>query len=347
MGYVLSTFPKDRINRARGALLGLACGDAVGTTVEFKPRGSFTPMTDMVGGGIFRLVAGQWTDDTSQALCLASSLIENGFDPLDQMKRYVRWHEDGYMSSTGRCFDIGNATYEALKTFKRTGNALAGSTDPESAGNGSIMRLAPVPIRYLDTPELALDLCVVRSKTTHKSAECLMACRLLGEVLIRALQGLSKDEVLAPSQQALRLSLGLKSVAAGMYKTKSLHQVRGTGYVVQSLEAAFYCFWNTDNFKDCVLMAANLGDDADTTSAVVGQIAGAYYGQAGIPTEWLEKLTMCKEIGVLADQLVLTEVNTVRIPVQYSHAFQCKLGQRSNPNPITCPNESRPPASAY
>jgi ADP-ribosyl-[dinitrogen reductase] hydrolase len=304
VGYVLSTFPKDRINRARGALLGLACGDAVGTTVEFKPRGSFTPMTDMVGGGIFRLVAGQWTDDTSQALCLASSLIENGFDPLDQMKRYVRWHEDGYMSSTGRCFDIGNATYEALKTFKRTGNALAGSTDPESAGNGSIMRLAPVPIRYLDTPELALDLCVEQSKTTHKSAECLMACRLLGEVLIRALQGLSKDEVLAPSQQALRLSPGLKSVASGGYKTKTMDHIRGTGYVVQSLEAAFWCFERTDNFKDCVLLAVNLGEDADTTAAIAGQIAGAYYGQSGIPVEWLEKLTMAEEIGVMAEQLV-------------------------------------------
>jgi hypothetical protein len=128
---------------------------------------------------------------------------------------------------------------------------------------------------------------------------------------------------------------------------KSRDQIRGSGYVVQSLEAAFYCFWNTDNFKDCVLMAANLGDDADTTSAVVGQIAGAYYGQPGIPTDWLEKLVMCKEIGVLADQLVLTEMNTVRIPVQYSHAFQCKLGQRSNLTPTTCSNESGPPASAH
>ena len=98
------------INRARGALLGLACSDAVRTTVEFKPRGSFAPVTDMVGGGPFDLVAGQWTDDTSMMLCLASSLIENGFDLHDQMERYVRWHEQGYMPSNGRCFDIGNTT---------------------------------------------------------------------------------------------------------------------------------------------------------------------------------------------------------------------------------------------
>ena len=301
---MLQIFRTERLDRARGALLGLACGDAVGTTVEFKPRGSFPPMTDMVGGGPFKLVAGQWTDDSSMALCLASSLIENGFDLHDQIYRYVRWKEDGYMSSNGKCFDIGNATYDALEAFKRTGNALAGSARPDSAVNGSIMRLVPVPIRYLDTPELALDLCVEQSRTTHQAPECLIACKLLGEVLIRALQGKSKDEVLAPSQQALQLSPGLKLVASGGYKAKTRDQIRGTGYVVQSLEAAFYCFWNTDNFKDCVLMAANLGDDADTTAAITGQIAGAYYGQSGIPVEWLEKLTMAEEIGVLAEQLV-------------------------------------------
>lgn len=296
--------PSDRLNRARGCLLGLACGDAVGTSAEFQPRDSFAELTDMIGGGPFKLLAGQWTDDTSMALCLATSLIENGFDLHDQISRYVRWQTQGYLSSNGRCFDIGNATYEALIAFKRTGDPLAGSFDPRSAGNGSIMRLAPVSIRYLDTPELALDMCVAQSRTTHQAPECLMACRLLGEVLIRALQGKSKVEVMAPSQQALRLSPGLKSVASGGYKTKTRNQIRGSGYVVKSLEAAFYCFWNTDNFRECILMAANFGQDADTTAAIAGQIGGAYYGESGIPKEWLEKLAMVEEIGELAEQLV-------------------------------------------
>ena len=143
---------ENRLNRARGALLGLAVGDAIGTTVEFKPRGSFTPLTEMVGGGPFKLLPGQWTDDTSMALCLAASLVQNGFDTHDQMQRYVFWHDEGYMSSNGCCFDIGMATSSALERFRRTGNPLAGSTNPNSAGNGSIMRLAPVPIHYLDTP---------------------------------------------------------------------------------------------------------------------------------------------------------------------------------------------------
>ena len=292
-------------DRARGALLGLAVGDAIGTTVEFKQRGTFTPMTDMVGGGPFKLLPGQWTDDTSMALCLAASLVENGFDMHDQMQRFTLWHDEGYMSSNGRCFDIGNATSSALERFRRSGNPVAGSTQADSAGNGSIMRLAPVPIYYLDTPELAIEMSEAQSKTTHRAPECLVACRLLAEALVRALQGLPKEQLMAPSQQILPMSDALKSIAVGQYKTKSEIQIRGTGYVVQSLEAAFWCFWQTDSFKDCVLLAANLGDDADTTAAVAGQLAGAFYGETGIPQQWLAKLAMAKEIGHLAEQLAI------------------------------------------
>ena len=129
----------NRQERFEGCLLGLAAGDALGTSVEFKPRGSFTALNDMVGGGPFRLAPGQWTDDTSLALCLATSLMEKGyFDPVDQMTRYVRWWREGYLSSTGRCFDIGNTTAGALNRFVQTGQPASGSTSPRAAGNGSI-----------------------------------------------------------------------------------------------------------------------------------------------------------------------------------------------------------------
>lgn len=293
------------MNRARGAMLGLAVGDALGTTVEFKPRGSFTPLTDMVGGGPFRLQPGQWTDDTSMALCLAASLVEHGFDLHDQMQRYVLWHDEGYMSSNGRCFDIGIATSSALERFRRTADPLAGSKDPNSAGNGSIMRLAPVPLYYFETPEQAIQMSEAQSRTTHQAPECLVACRLLAEALIRALEGRAKDGVLAPLQPTLPMSTALRAIADGHYKSKSGQQISGSGYVVKSLEAALWCFWKTDNFKDCVLLAANLGDDADTTAAVAGQLAGAFYGESGIPAQWLQKLAMAKEIGQLAERLML------------------------------------------
>jgi ADP-ribosyl-[dinitrogen reductase] hydrolase len=267
------------------------------------PRGSFIPLTDMVGGGPFNLLPGQWTDDTSMALCLAASLIENEFDTHDQMQRYVLWHDEGYMSSNGRCFDIGNATSDALERFRHSGDPLAGSTRPDSAGNGSIMRLAPVSIYYQDTPERAIQMSSRQSRTTHQAPECLAACRLFAEVLIRALQGLAKENVLAPVQQGIPMSSALMLIAAGEYKSKPEAQIKGSGYVVQSLEAVFWCFWQTHNFKDCVLLAANLGDDADTTAAVAGQLAGAFYGESGIPASWLLKLTMANDIGQLAEQL--------------------------------------------
>lgn len=296
----------ERIDRARGCLLGLAIGDAIGTTVEFKPRGSFPPVTDMVGGGPFRLKAGEWTDDTSMALCLGASLLATGFNLRDQITRYVRWHREGYMSSNGRCFDIGVATREALSRFESDGNPEAGSTDPGSAGNGCIMRLAPVAIRYLDSPEIAASLAADQAKTTHAAVECIEASRLFGEILVRALQGgCGRVEVLitAIGGSYRTFSPRLQGIAVGEYFEFDRAWIKGTGYVVDSLEAALWCFYTTDNFSDAVLAAANLGDDADTTAAITGQIAGAFYGEAGIPGAWLDTVVMAKEIGEMAEQL--------------------------------------------
>lgn len=293
----------DLQNRYRGALLGLAAGDAVGTTLEFKPRGSFEPLTDMVGGGPFDLEPGQWTDDTSMALCLAESLIRcDAFDPRDQMNRYANWYQHGYWSSTGTCFDIGVATRGAIHTYLVTGEPLAGNTDPDSAGNGSIMRLAPVVLRFAGKPELQA-MTALSSRTTHAAGECLDACRLLAVALERALAGCDKAKVL--DLAAIEVSSQrLRDIAAGGYRSAKRDQVRGTGYVVDSLEAALWCFHQHDTFAGAVLEAANLGDDADTTAAVVGQLAGAFYGVAGIPAAWLARVHRGDEIAALADGLL-------------------------------------------
>ncbi len=295
-------------DRFRGCLLGLAVGDAVGTTVEFKPRGSFPPVTDMIGGGPFALEPGQWTDDTSMALCLAESLVTKGaFDPQDQIERYVRWRRDGHLSSTGKCFDIGNATASALQRFQQTGDPFAGSTDPYSAGNGSIMRLAPIPMFYYPDSEQAMHYAGESSRTTHGAQECVDACKLYTLMLVRALGGKSKAEVLAPpTPSLLELSPKLQVIAEGGYRDKPESDIRGSGYVVESLEAALWCFLETDTFRDAILKAVNLGDDADTTAAVCGQIAGAFYGESGIPTAWMEKLCMRAQITEFADRLAET-----------------------------------------
>jgi len=290
--------------RARGCLLGLAAGDAVGTTVEFKPRGSFKPLTDMVGGGPFGLKPGQWTDDTSMALCLGYSLAERGaFDAHDQMTRYVRWWTEGYLSSTGVCFDIGVTVAGALSKFQHTGDPYAGSADPHKAGNGCIMRLAPVPIFYAPDIDAAAHYAAESSRTTHAAQECLDASRLFARILVRALRGDDKHTVLLGGSAEFSGAAKIEAIARGDYRHKTAAQIRGSGYVVDCLEAALWCFDRTDSFADAVLLAANLGDDADTTAAVCGQVAGAFYGEAGIPSAWCAQLTMSERIVALADQL--------------------------------------------
>lgn len=295
------------LDRFEGALLGLACGDAVGTTVEFQLRGSFTPLTDMVGGGPFALKAGQWTDDTSMALCLAESLVtKSGCDPRDQMARYANWYQWGYWSSTGHCFDIGIVTRAAIQEFLRSGNALAGSADPQSAGNGSLMRLAPIALmyggEYGDDEQQVQEMAALSSRTTHAAAECLDACRLFAVALSRALAGGSKADVLNLAHLSLE-SPAIQSLAQGCWADKSRAQIRGSGYVVHSLEAALWCFARHDSFEAAVLEAANLGDDADTTAAITGQIAGAFWGRSGIPAHWLQRLHQAVDIQTLAGAL--------------------------------------------
>lgn len=300
--------PQDRY---RGCLLGLAAGDALGTTLEFKVPDTFPPIDDMVGGGVFALTPGQWTDDTSMALCLATSLLEKGgFDAADQMQRYVRWRDDGYLSSTGYCFDIGGTVSQALRRFAATGEPYAGSTDPLSAGNGSLMRLAPAPMRYARDAAEAIERSAESSRTTHGAAEAVDACRYYGGLIVGALRGVEKEQLLSPGYcpvdglwERSPLAPKIAEVAGGSFTRREPPAIRGTGYVVQSMEAALWAFHRSRDYRHGALLAANLGEDADTTTAIYGQLAGAHYGVEGIPAEWRSKLTMLAEITSMADAL--------------------------------------------
>lgn len=271
----------------RGCLLGLAIGDALGTSVEFMPRGSFEPVTDMRGGGFFNLPVGYWTDDTSMALCLAESIIRTGkFDPVDQMNRYCDWYENGYLSSTGDCFDIGNATRLALERYLKNGNPYSGSTGWETSGNGGIMRLAPVVMGFHNQPiDVINDYVVKSSMTTHGSPACIKTASEMGRLLV---------ELLDPYP----IVFGKQEVI-----DKTIDQIKGSGFVVESYEAALWCFLKTNSFEEAVLTAVNLGDDADTTGAIVGQLAGAFYGVDNIPQKWIDKLYMSEEIDEVAKKL--------------------------------------------
>ena len=289
-------------DRAVGTLLGLALGDAIGTTLEFRERDEHPPVTDMVGGGPFRLEPGQWTDDTSMALCLADSLIaKDGLDQTDLMQRFCRWWRNGENSCTGECFDIGTTTHQALSRFQRTGDPIAGSTDPRSAGNGSLMRLAPVVIYWHSDRAQALEAARAQSVTTHGTRAAVEACAFFAGLLVDAIHGQPKPTLLAarswPAEPAV------DSIASGSWRTKLRAQIESSGYVIDTLEAALWSVSRADNFREAVLIAANLADDADTVAAVTGQLAGALWGAEGIPRQWKEGLAWSKRIHTVANRL--------------------------------------------
>jgi ADP-ribosyl-[dinitrogen reductase] hydrolase len=264
--------------------VGLAVGDAVGTTLEFKERGEFLPINDMVGGGPFRLEPGQWTDDTSMALCLGDSIIsKDTIDSVDILERFVAWWQTGNNSVTGRCFDIGTTTREALKNFQNFGY-LPALNAPHLSGNGSIMRLAPVAIRWYQDAPTAVASARLQSLTTHGSDECLEACATLAQWIIDGIHG--RPQIMNEK---------LKRFPADL--------IEATGYVGHTMMAAQWAVLTTDNFRDAILAAANLGYDADTTAAVAGQIAGAKYGMAGIPQDWLDKVYWLSDLIQMADNL--------------------------------------------
>jgi len=292
-------------NRARGALLGLAAGDAVGTTVEFRKPGTFPPVTDMVGGGPFKLLPGQWTDDTSMALCLAESLVIHGdHDPVDQLHRYVRWWKEGVFSPTGKCFDIGITTRSQLARFVQTGDPHDPEVDEEAAANGSLMRLAPVSIRWFDEPSVVVERAAASSRTTHPARRPVDACRVLAAMTAALIRGESRERVFAPDFWAHGdLHPEVDAVALGSWRGKEPPSIRGTGYCIDALEAAIWAVAGAKDFRDAILRATNLGDDADTTAAIAGQLAGAAWGVEGIPADWLAKLAMRERIESLADAL--------------------------------------------
>ena len=298
----------EMLDRYRGSLLGLAVGDALGAAVEFQEPGTFAPVLDMRGGGPFGLEAGYWTDDTSMALCLAESFIECGeFDPADQMRRYCRWYRDGHLSSNGRCFDIGNTVASALRKFEQTGEPYSGSQCKHAAGNGSLMRMAPVPLFYAYDPDQAVSKAALSSRTTHGAKPAIDACRYLSALIWGALHDCSKESLLSTVFEPYPgfwhsepLCEEVRRIAEG-----SFHQCRpdATGYSVDCLEAALWAFSKSPDFRCGALAVVNLGDDSDTAGAVYGQLAGAFYGARSIPPAWLLGLAKYAEIDSFVQKL--------------------------------------------
>lgn len=273
-------------SKALASFLGLAIGDALGAPVEFKQPGEFEPVSDYRHSHVWNIPPGYWTDDTSMAICLAESILHrNTVDPRDLLERFGRWYKLGENSSTGRCFDIGNTTAESIKAFLKAGITQAPNLHYQS-GNGGIMRLAPVAIRWWHNTRWAEFMAEAQSVTTHGSTECTDCAHELAVILTRAIQGHQVKWELTERLQGLQVT-----------------GISNSGRARDTLLAAKWCVATTDGFESAVLKAVNLGGDADTIGAVTGQIAGACYGLEQIPYRWLQELVQKDRLQDLAEQL--------------------------------------------
>ena len=306
------------IDKALGAMLGLAIGDALGAPVEFLLRDSFPPVTDFQSGGKFHLPAGTYTDDTAMALCLAQSLIDKqGCDPIDQLEKYLRWLNEGYMSATGKSVGCGKTIYRALLRFMAAPKPQCGNARMKrQAGNGSLMRVAPIAIYYRHNLHDAYQCAQTSSYTTHGLKICADACIVYVGLLVGLLEGKSKDEVLSGTYaeyllndvlEQYRIEPEIANVLHGSYKTKPREAIRSGGYVLDSLEAALWAFYHGSDYAESVLMAVNLGEDSDTTAAICGALAGAWDGYKMLPDGWKNRLANRARIEATARKLVSRE----------------------------------------
>lgn len=299
-------------DRYRGALVGLAAGDALGASVQHRKPGSFTPVSDMSGGGPFHLPRGAWTDDTAMALCLAESLIEcRGFDAADQVTRYQRWQREGHLSSTGECIGITAGVARALAATRWSGKVFAGSHDPAQLDKETLSRVAPVVLYFLTDPRLAIHHAAEAARITHQAPVVLDSCRYLAALLVSALQGAGREQLLGARHAAISalwserpLKKPVEALAKGSYRARSAAEIDSGGSIVQGLEAALWALDRSASFREGALLAVNFGRDADVIGAVYGQLAGALYGYGGIPLNWRTALAKRELIEDFADRLL-------------------------------------------
>lgn len=298
--------------RFHGALMGLAVGDALGCSVQHRKPGSFTPLGDMLGGGPFDLPRGAWSDDTAMALCLADSLLESdGTDPADQVRRYQRWQREGYLSSTGQCIGITAAVSRALATAQWSGKPLAGSHDPARQDKEPLSRVVAAVLFHVADPVDAVEQAADAARTTHQAPVVLDGCRYLAALLVGALRGVSRAQLLAPGYVPVPrlwdrkpLKPAIEAIAAGSFRNKAPPEIEGGGSILQTLEAVLWAMNRGGNFRDGALLAINLGMDADVTGAVYGQLAGALYGVSAIPIAWRNAVLERPLIEHFADRLL-------------------------------------------
>ncbi len=302
----------------KGAIIGLAVADAVGVPAEFIPREKLAkrPIVDMVGFGSHDVPKGTWSDDTSMTLCTLNSIAQKGeIDLVDNILEFSKWVEEGYMTPHGRVFDIGRTCLRAIGNYWRGKDVYScGETREYANGNGSLMRILPVclfnEIKHLSIEDSIKNIHAV-SALTHAHERSLIACGIYDFIVRELINKPHKSSVKLALDKARNYYCDYEQffhynrIFEDNFANLDIGEIKSSGYVVDTLEAAIWCLLNTGNYKDCVLKAVNLGRDTDTVAAVAGGLAGILYGYDNIPTEWINALVKNEEILKMCDEFAL------------------------------------------
>lgn len=318
-----------RRSKVRDAFLGLAIGDALGVPFELAKREDLEkdPVTDMVGNRAHNKPPGTWSDDGSMTFCTAESLLD-GFDIERMGKSYLAWFDEGHWSADGKTFGSGGTTRAALKKIREGHPAKgAGRTDPESNGNGSLMRILPLAF-YLDRIKAdqhdVWRYVAQSSSITHGHPIACLACYYYVSFAMWLLRGLGKTSSF-PLQSPQHGIKFIEPYVAGFVMKEDVRafdrlingdieklppwEIRSGSYVVDSLEAAIWCLLTSNSYKETVLKAVNLGGDSDSTAAIAGGLAGILYGLDDVPSSWMKQLARKKDIEKLADDFTYATLN--------------------------------------
>lgn len=301
----------------KSALFGVAVGDALGVPVEFKSRETISknPVTKMIGYGIYNLPAGTWSDDSSLTFCLAEALTQN-FDLNIIGQNFIKWAYENFWTAHGHVFDIGITTTQAISRLEQGEKPeLAGSFGENDNGNGSLMRILPLLFYLLEKPiNERYDLIKKVSSITHGHIRSVISCFYYMEFAKQCLGSTDKFEIYRSLQTEIpnyltSLSINPKEIAKfdrllkGNIVELDKDEIQSSGYVLHTLEASIWCLLKTDNYKEAVLKAVNLGSDTDTTGAVTGGLAGLLYGLDDIPKKWVQQIARYNDIDNLAERL--------------------------------------------
>ena len=297
----------------KAVVLGHAVGDALGLPVEFKSRELLDkyPVKNMVAHPTIDLPKGSWSDDTSMSLCSLDSLAKGGIDFDDIMQNFAKWYYDSEFTPTGYTFDIGLICMDAIKRYKRGFEPTkCGGTREYDNGNGSLMRIHPFAL-YLsrkDMPvEQKIDIIHKASCLTHTHKRSQIACGIYAFILWGILDENDMSGAVSGLDNALDFYRDEPEISHYIdrldnFENKSREDIKSSGYVVDTLEAALWCLFNSEDYKECVLLAVNLGDDTDTIAAIAGSLAGALYGLKSIPSSWLNTLVKKDEIVEMCEK---------------------------------------------